>query len=86
MGSIVEWAVGNLGQTGRVTVNVVFFEGKSARRHCEEECASLSTVCKRLHRAYPILREIIEDELDDPDDEIRAEFEALFGLGARHSK
>lgn len=38
-------------------------------------------IYKRLKRSYPILKDIILEELDDLDPEVRSDLEALFGIG-----
>lgn len=40
-------------------------------------------IYKRLKRSYPILKDVILEELDDLDPEVRGDLEELFGIGGR---
>ena len=43
-------------------------------------------IYKRLARSYPVIKEIVLEELEGLDDETRAELEAMFGIGGRDEK
>lgn len=40
----------------------------------------------RVARSYPVIKEIVLEELEELDDETRAELEAMFGIGGRDGK
>ena len=39
-----------------------------------------------LARSYPVIKEIVLEELEGLDDETRAELEVMFGIGGRDGK
>lgn len=41
---------------------------------------------KIFYVTYPIIREVVLEELEGLDDETRAELEAMFGIGGRDEK
>ncbi len=36
-----------------------------------------------MARSYPVIKEVVLEELEELDDETRAELEAMFGIGSR---
>ena len=72
MRSILDWAI--------------YFEGKTVKQHSEEEYFTVYAIYKRLARSYPVIKEIVLEELEGLDDETRAELEAMFGIGGRDEK
>ena len=52
----------------------------------EEEYVTVYAIYKRLARSYPVIKEIVLEELEGLDDETRAELEAMFGIGGRDGK
>ena len=71
MRSILDWAISFLSESSQGTIRAIYFEGKTV---------------KRLARSYPVIKEIVLEELEGLDDETRAELEAMFGIGGRDEK
>ena len=82
MNSILDWAISFLGESTQGTIRAIYFEGKTVKQHSEEEYVTEYAIYKRLKRSYPVIKEVVLEELEDLDDETRAELEAMFGIGA----
>ena len=67
-------------------IRAIYFEGKTVKQHSEEEYVTVYAIYKRLARSYPVIKEIVLEELEELDDETRAELEAMFGIGGRDEK
>lgn len=80
MSSIIDWAISFLSETNRVSIRAVYYEGKTVREHSIDEVV---IVYKRLDRSYPVMREIILEEIEALDPDARADLVALFGIGGR---
>ena len=83
MRSILDWAISFLSESSQGTIRAIYFEGKTVKQHSEEEYVTVYAIYKRLARSYPIIREVVLEELEGLDDETRAELEAMFGIGGR---
>ena len=86
MHSILDWAISFLSEPSQGTIRAICFEGKTVKQHSEEEYVTVYAIYKRLARSYPIIREVVLEELEGLDDETRAELEAMFGIGGRDEK
>ena len=66
MSSIIDWAISFLSETNQASIRAVYYEGKTVREHSVDEVV---IVYKRLDRSYPVMREIIGEEIEalDPD-------------------
>lgn len=83
MRSILDWAISFLSEPSQGTIRAIYFEGKTVKQHSEEEYVTVYAIYKRLARSYPVIKEIVLEELEGLDDETRAELEAMFGIGSR---
>lgn len=83
MSSIIDWAISFLSETNQASVRAVYFEGKTVKEHSADEVVTVYAVCKRLDRSYPVMREVILEEIEALDPDTRAELVALFGIGGR---
>ena len=81
MHSILDWAISFLSESSQGTIRAIYFEGKTVKQHSEEEYVTVYAIYKRLARSYPVLKEIVLEELEELDDETRAELEAMYGIG-----
>ena len=81
MSDIIEWAISFLSKANQASIRAIFFEGKTPKQHSEEEFVTVFAIYKRLERSYPVLREIILEELDDIDPTTRKELMELFEIG-----
>lgn len=86
MHSILDWAISFLSESSQGTIRAIYFEGKTVKQHSEEEYVTVYAIYKRLARSYPVLKEIVLEELEELDDETRAELEAMFGIGGRDGR
>ena len=86
MRSILDWAISFLSESSQGTIRAIYFEGKTVKQHSEEEYVTVYAIYKRLARSYPVIKEIVLEELEGLDDETRAELEAMFGIGGRDEK
>lgn len=86
MHSILDWAISFLSESSQGTIRAIYFEGKTVKQHSEEEYVTVYAIYKRLARSYPVIKEIVLEELEELDDETRAELEAMFGIGGRDEK
>lgn len=86
MRNILDWAISFLSEPNQGTIRAIYFEGKTVKQHSEEEYVTVYAIYKRLARSYPIIREVVLEELEGLDDETRAELEAMFGIGGRDEK
>ena len=86
MRSILDWAISFLSESSRGTICAIYFEGKTVKQHSEEEFVIVYAIYKRLARSYPVIKEIVLEELEGLDDETRAELKAMFGIGGRNGK
>lgn len=80
------WAISFLSESSQGTIRAIYFEGKTVKQHSEEEYVTVYAIYKRLARSYPVIKEIVLEELEGLDDETRAELEAMFGIGGRDEK
>lgn len=83
MSSIIDWAISFLSETNQASVRAVYFEGKTVKEHSADEVVTVYAVYKRLDRSYPVMREVILEEIEALDPDTRAELVALFGIGGR---
>lgn len=83
MRSILDWAISFLSESSQGTIRAIYFEGKTVKQHSEEEYVTVYAIYKRLARSYPVIKEVVLEELEELDDETRAELEAMFGIGSR---
>ena len=81
MRSILDWAISFLSESSQGTIRAIYFEGKTVKQH-----VTVYAIYKRLARSYPVIKEIVLEELEGLDDETRAELEAMFGIGGRDEK
>ncbi len=72
MNSILDWAISFLGESTQGTIRAIYFEGKTVKQHSEEEYVTVHAIYKRLKRSYPVIKEVVLEELEDLDDETRA--------------
>lgn len=86
MRSILDWAISFLSEPSQGTIRAIYFEGKTVKQHSEEEYVTVYAIYKRLARSYPVIKEVVLEELEELDDETRAELEAMFGIGGRDEK
>lgn len=86
MRNILDWAISFLSEPNQGTIRAIYFEGKTVKQHSEEEYVTVYAIYKRLARSYPIIREVVLEELEGLDDETRAELKAMFGIGGRDEK
>lgn len=86
MRSILDWAISFLSEPSQGTIRAIFFGGKTVKQHSEEEFVTVYAIYKRLARSYPVIREVVLEELEELDDETRSELEAMFGIGGRDGK
>ena len=81
MADIIDWAIDQLSWTNAHAIRSIYFEGKTVKQYSEEECVTIYAVYKRLERSYPMLREVIIEEVDGLDPVTRREIVAKFGIG-----
>ncbi len=81
MSDILEWAISFLGKPSQATIREIYFNQKTVKEHSEDEFVTVFAIYKRLKRSYPILKDVILEELDDLDPEVRKDLEDLFGIG-----
>lgn len=81
MSDILEWAISFLGKPSQTTIREIYFNQKTVKEHSEDEFVTVFAIYKRLKRSYPILRDVILEELDDLDPEVRQDLEDLYGIG-----
>lgn len=81
MSSIIDWAISFLSETNQASARAVYFEGKTVKEHSADEVVTVHAVYKRLDRSYPVMREVILEEIEALDPETRAELVAMFGIG-----
>ena len=62
------------------------FNQKTVKEHSEDEFVTVFAIYKRLKRSYPILKDVILEELDDLDPEVRGDLEELFGIGGEDER
>lgn len=86
MRNILDWAISFLNEPSQGTTRAIYFEGKTVKQHGEEEYVTVYAICKRLARSYPVIKEVVLEELEELDNETRAELEAMFGIGGRDGK
>jgi hypothetical protein len=84
--SILDWAISFLSEPSQGTIRAIYFEGKTVKQHSEEECVTVCAIYKRLALSYPVIKEIVLEELEGLDDETCAELEAMFEIGGRDRK
>ena len=70
MHSILDWAISFLSESSQGTIRAIYFEGKTVKQHSEEEYVTVYAIYKRLARSYPVIKEIVLEELEELDDEI----------------
>ena len=75
MRSILDWAISFLSESSQGTIRAIYFEGKTVKQHSEEEYVTVYAIYKRLARSYPVIKEIVLEELEGLDDETRAHLE-----------
>lgn len=81
MHSILDWAISFLSEPSQVSIRAIYYEGKTVKQHSEEEFVTVYAIYKRLTRSYPIIREVVLEELESPDPEVSAELRQMFGIG-----
>ena len=69
MRSILDWAISFLSESSQGTIRAIYFEGKTVKQHSEEEYVTVYAIYKRLARSYPVIKEIVLEELEGLDDE-----------------
>lgn len=63
MRSILDWAISFLSESSQGTIRAIYFEGKTVKQHSEEEYVTVYAIYKRLARSYPVIKEIVLEEL-----------------------
>lgn len=86
MSDILEWAISFLGKPSQATIREIYFNQKTVKEHSEDEFVTVFAIYKRLKRSYPILKDVILEELDDLDPEVRGDLEELFGIGGEDER
>lgn len=81
MSVILDWAISFLGEPSQATIREIYFNQKTVKERSEDEFVTVFAIYKRLKCSYPILKDIILEELDDLDPEVRSDLEELFGIG-----
>lgn len=84
--NIIDWAISFLSKANRASVRTVYFEGKTVKEHSADEVVTVYAVYKRLNRSYPVMREIILEEIEGLNPETRAEFSGSGGAMSRAPK
>ena len=64
MRSILDWAISFLSESSQGTIRAIYFEGKTVKQHSEEEYVTVYAIYKRLARSYPVIKEIVLEELE----------------------
>ena len=60
---ILDWAISFLSESSQGTIRAIYFEGKTVKQHSEEEYVTVYAIYKRLARSYPVIKEIVLEEL-----------------------
>ena len=81
MSDILEWAISFLSKPSQATIREIYFNQKTVKEHSEDEFVTVFAIYKRLKRSYPILKDVILEELEGLDPEVRRDLEGLFGIG-----
>lgn len=81
MSDILEWAISFLSKPSQATIREIYFNQKTVKEHSEDEFVTVFAIYKRLKRSYPILKDVILEELEGLDPEVRRDLEELFGIG-----
>ena len=64
MRSILDWAISFLSESSQGTIRAIYFEGKTVKQHSEEEYVTVYAIYKRLARSYPVIKEIVLEEVE----------------------
>lgn len=73
MSSIIDWAISFLSEANQAFVRAVYFEGKTVKERSADEAVTVYAVYKRLDRSYPVMREVILEEIEALGPDTRAE-------------
>ena len=80
MADIIDWAISQLSWANAETIRAIHFEGKTVKQYSREQCVTVYAVYKRLERSYPVLKEIIIEEVNALDPVTRVEIIERFGI------
>ena len=86
MSDILEWAISFLSKPSQATIREIYFNQKTVKEHSEDEFVTVFAIYKRLKRSYPILKDVILEELDDLNPKVRGDLEELFGIGVEDGR
>ena len=80
MRSILDWAISFLNEPSQASIRAIYYVGKTVKQHSEEEFVTVYAIYKRLTRSYPVIREVVLEELESLDPEVSAELREMFGM------